>query len=84
MIFSSKLWVLFISYFVWLTGEVIFLSTNAEWASYMNLFVIVALIYFVLLTAILIILRLSIKIGDAPEPNHKSKKNGESSQSSTQ
>jgi len=63
-VYTAKLYVLFISYFIWLLGEVIFLSTNALWATHMNTFVIAAMIYFATLTVILIVLRITAKFVD--------------------
>jgi hypothetical protein len=68
MVYTAKLWVLFISYLIWLTGEVIFLSTNQVWAQYMNIFVIVAIIYWAFLTVVLIVLRITAKfVGQSNE-----------------
>jgi hypothetical protein len=61
MAYTAKLWVLFITYFIWLIGEIIFLSTNPYWAQYLNVFAIAAVLYWVLLTIILAILRKSAK-----------------------
>lgn len=64
VVYTAKLYILFISYLIWLTGEVIFLSTNATWANYMNTFVVSALIYFAILTVILIVSRITAKFVD--------------------
>ena len=61
MAYTAKLWVLFITYIIWFIGEMILLSTNPVWSQYLNIFAIIVFLYWMILTIILIILRVSTK-----------------------